>query len=120
MLPKNKLPQDIDDGWARRLTKIYGDRSWEKFYSMGKGMLNFEIDDVHRRDPGINGLCKLYKDKLDQLFGKRHLDTWRSLKNSNNAVLYEFLFCVGNSSSTAIKPAKNIAKHLLDRLERWQ
>jgi len=120
MLPKNKLPQDIDDGWARRLTKIYGDRSWEQLYSVDKGRLNLEIDDAYRRDPGINGLCKLYKDKLDRLFGKRYLDTSRVLKNSNNAVLYEFLFCVGNPSPAAIKIAKKIAKHLLDRLERWQ
>ena len=65
----------------------------------------------HERDPGTDGLLKIYKDKLSDLFGDRFLTQSRTLKNSRNSALYEFLFCVGNSRG--IDPAKRIAEYLL-------
>ncbi len=59
-------------------------------------------------------LLKYTKDKLTQLFGNRFLKKSRTLKNSKNSALFEFLFCVGNPKG--IGPARRIAEHILKDL----
>ena len=110
LLPTSQRPEDIAPGRAERLTKVFGDESWRELYHEHEGFFHT----YHTRDPGVGGLLKIYKKKLTALFGKRFLQQSRTLRNSKNAALFEFLFCVG--SERGIGPAKSIAKHILERL----
>ena len=66
------------------------------------------------RTEGVAGLLSIYKRNLRTLFKERFLDKSRTLKNSRNSPLFEFIFCVG--SPTGIGPAKRIAKHILEEM----
>ena len=109
MLPKLRRPDDITPRLATKLTKVFGDESWRKLYSTRPTF----FDDAHTRAPGVDELLEIYKKKLTGLFGERFLQQSRTLKNSKNAALFEFLFCVGNKKG--IGPAQGIAKHILSR-----
>lgn len=113
MLPNSKRPDDIMAGWANRLTRVYGDESWRDLYQQSPQMSLFG-DIEHERDPGVEGLLSIYKNNLERLFEDRFLQESRTLKNSKNSAIFEFLFCVGNPRG--IKPAKPIAKHILDHI----
>lgn len=95
MLPRSKQPDDIAYRWVSRLKKVFGDESWRNLYRESQQQSLFgDID--HERAPGIDGLLTAYKNKLEVLFGNRFLTQSRTLKNSRNSALFEFLFCVGN------------------------
>ena len=113
MLPRSKRPDDINPGLAKRLTIVFGDESWRNLYQKSP-QLNLFGTDEHERVSGVNGLIDIYKSKLESLFQDRFLSKSRTLKNSKNSALFEFLFCVGNLSG--IGPAKRIAKHILDHI----
>ena len=105
-----KQPEDVADGWAARLSKVLGDESWRGLYSESpQGELFGDVG--HERDPGIDELVHIYKSKLAGLFGERFMEQSRILKNSKNAPLFDFLFCVGNAKG--IVPAKRIAEYIL-------
>ena len=115
MLPTGKRPDDIAPGWAGRLTTVFGDESWRELYRRNPqqdlfGWVEYE------RTPGVEGLLEIYKDKLTGLFKNRFLRKSRTLRNSTNSVLFEFLFCVGSSSPKAIGAAQRIARHILEEL----
>lgn len=114
MLPRSRIPDDISLEWARTLTRVYGDERWRNLYKWSPKDLFGESR--LERQPGVNGLRKIYKERLKELFGRRFLDQSRTLKNTRNSPMYEFMFCVGNDSQAAIGAAKRIAKHLVDRL----
>ena len=111
MLPKSKRPDDIEPKWAQRLTKVYGNESWRDLYRESEQMELFGHI-KHERVPGVNRLVSIYKENLKALFGNRFLEQSRTLRNSRNSALFEFLFCVGNPRG--IGPAKHIAKHILE------
>lgn len=113
MLPRSKRPDDIRPGWAKRLTIVFGDESWRDLYQISPQLSLFGTVE-HERESGVNGLIDIYKSKLESLFQDRFLSRSRTLKNSKNSALFEFLFCVGNPSG--IGPAKRIAKHILDHI----
>ena len=113
MLPKKREPDNISQKWVNRLNRIYGDESWRNLYSVNPQISLFG-DEEQQRPEGIDGLIKIYKSKLDQLFGDRFLNQSRTLKNSKNSALFEFLFCVGNPKG--IGPARRIAEHILKDL----
>ena len=113
MLPKSKRPDDISDQWSKKLTSVFGDEGWRELYQEApQGNLFGTVE--HERDPGVDGLLGIYKTKLAGLFGDRFLKQSRSLRNSKNSPLFEFLFCVGNPKGTAT--AKRIARHILENL----
>ena len=113
MLPISRQPDAISPEWAKRLNQVFGDKSWENLYQEDpQGDLFGKIE--HQRDPGINGLINIYKGKLKTLFKGRFLKQSRTLKNSRNSPLFEFMFCVGNSRG--IDPAKRIAGHILEHM----
>jgi len=95
------------------LTSVFGDDGWRELYREPLQRNLFGTVE-HERDPGVDGLLGIYKTKLAGLFGDRFLEQSRSLKNSKNSPLFEFLFCVGNPRGTAT--AKRIAKHILEHL----
>lgn len=113
MLPNSKRPDDISGQWARRLTNVFGDEGWRELYREALQRNLFGTVE-HERDPGVDGLLEIYKAKLAALFRDRFLKQSRSLKNSKNSPLFEFLFCVGNPKGTAT--AKRIATHILEHL----
>ena len=113
MLPKSKRPDDIDPKWVDRLTTVFGDDSWRGLYREKQTLFG---DVEYERTPGVDGLLDIYKNKLAQAFGNRFLRQSRTLKNSKNAPLFEFLFCVGSPSPKAIKAAQRIAGHILEKL----
>ena len=113
MLPKKREPDSISLEWANRLNRIYGDESWRDLYSVNPQISLFG-DEEQQRPEGIDGLIEIYKTKLTQLFGDRFLEKSRTLKNSKNSALFEFLFCVGNPNG--IGPAMGIAEHILKDL----
>ena len=113
MLPKKREPDNISQKWVNRLNCIYGDESWRDLYSISPQLSLFG-DEEQQRPEGIDGLIEIYKSKLYQLFGDRFLNQSRTLKNSKNSALFEFLFCVGNPNG--IGPARRIAEHILKNL----
>ena len=115
MLPTARRPDDIAPGWVARLTTVFGDDSWRELYRQNPQQTLFG-DVEHERDPGVDGLLDIYKNKLATLFGARFLQRSRTLRNSTNAPLFEFLFCVGSRSGKAIGAAQRIARHILENL----
>ncbi len=111
MLPVSRNPDDISDAWADRLTKIFGDESWRELYYANPQQSLFG-DQMYQRDPGVEGIRKIYKAKLKALFGQRFMETSKTLMNSKNSPLFEFVFCVGNPNGAAV--AKRIAKYILN------
>lgn len=113
MLPKSRKPDEISPKWAKRLTRVFGDESWHSLYQEDP-QGNLFGDTEFQRVAGVDGLISLYKNKLKALFDKRFLETSRTLKNSKNSPLFEFMFCVGNPKG--INPAKRIAKYILEHM----
>ena len=113
MLPKKREPDNISQKWVNRLNRIYGDESWRDLYNISPQLSLFG-DEEQQRPEGIDGLIEIYKSKLDQLFGDRFLNQSRTLKNSKNSALFEFLFCVGNPNGIGL--AMDIAEHILKDL----
>ena len=116
MLPRARKPDDISPEWARRLTRIFGDEScWLNLYQKDP-QGNFLGDVKYRRVPGVDDFIAIYKKNLKNLFGNRFLNKSRSLRNSKNSTLFEFLFCVGSPKPKAIAPAKRIANYILEHM----
>ncbi len=113
MLPNSRKPDDISREWGNRLTRIFGDESWRNLYQEDP-QRNLFGDINYQRNPGVNGLIGVYKEKLKSLFDKRLLEQSRTLRNSKNSPLFEFMFCVGNPKG--IDPAKRIANHILKHI----
>ena len=113
MLPKSQQPDDIQPKWGEKLTRIYGSECWRKLYYRSPQMDLFgQID--HLRKPGMEGLVSIYKENLKGLFKNRFLEKSRTLRNSRNSPLFEFLFCVGNPRGISL--AKRIARHILEHI----
>lgn len=110
MLPKSRKP---DQKLAGTLTHVFGDESWRNLYSVSPQRSLFGGEEEYQRYSGSLEIIKIYKKNLCNLFGKRFMEKSKTLKNSKNSPLFEFIFCVGSSSSKAISLAKRIAKHLL-------
>lgn len=113
MLPTSKKPDDIEPKWANRLTSVFGNDGWRDLYQQSPQASLFGEPDLERME-GVGGLIEIYKQNLRELFGNRFLDKSRTLRNSRNVPLFEFIFCVG--SPAGIGPAKRIARHILEKL----
>ena len=113
MLPQSQVPDEIDDAWVARLNTVFGDDSWRHLYQERRQPDLFAAD-AYEREPGIDGLIGIYKNKLSNLFGNRFLEESRTLRNSRNSALFEFMFCAGHPAGAKI--AKNIAGHILRNL----
>ena len=113
ILPNSRRPEDIATKLAKRLTTVFGDENWRNLYQESPQTNLFKNSNVER-EPGVEGLISIYKKNLSNLFGNRFLNKSRTLKNSKNSALFEFIFCVGNPNG--VGPAKRIAKHILKNL----
>ena len=111
ILPRSRKPDDIDQRWVSRLNKIFGDDSWRSLYQENPQDDMFDSPG-YIRDSGVNGLLSIYKQNLNELFGKRFLSKSKTLTTSRGARLFEFIFCAGHPNGARI--AKNIAGHIID------
>lgn len=68
------------------------------------------------RTTGVDEIVERYKAKLKEVFQGRLLKETQRLYNSKNSPMFEFIFCVGSSSPSAIQIAKRIAKHIIGNL----
>lgn len=110
MLPRWKKPEEVNEQWATRLDRVYGGDFWRPLYEPSERLSLFGPPG-DRSDPGVDGLLRIYKDRLRDLFRSRFLDESAPLENSRGSPLFELLFVVGNPRG--IGPAKSIARHLL-------
>ena len=113
MLPNSRRPDDIEPKWVDRLTSVFGNDGWRRLYQQSPQGDLFGESGLERTD-GVGGLLSIYKQNLGKLFGDRFLEESRTLRNSSNAPLFEFIFCVGNPRG--VGPAKRIARHILEKL----
>lgn len=118
MLPRDREPDSISSGLANSLDRIYGGDDWRGLYKDKPQMDLFGFGDEEQyRQEGVDGLIKIYKNKLAKLFGDRFLKESRTLRNPDkNVPLFEFMFCVGSTSPNGIAIAKRIAKHIIENL----
>ena len=112
MLPLSGHPDEVEPKWVDRLNIVFGGDHWRKLYSLSRQQELFG-DEVMERERGVQGLLSIYKNRLREAFGVRFLNESRTLTNSKNSPLFEFIFCVGSPSERAIKAAKGIARHLV-------
>lgn len=112
MLPLSRNPDEVQPKWAHRLDIVFGGDHWRRLYSASPQRDLFG-QEASEREPGVDGLLEIYKDRLKGVFGARLLRESRTLTNSKNSPLFEFIFCVGSPSEKAIKAAKRIARHLV-------
>ena len=113
ILPTSKKPDDVSKKWASKMTRILGDEGWRDLYRASPQQPLFGCE-LSQRDPGIDGIRRIYRDKLKGLFEQRFMEKSNVFVNSKNTPLFEFMFCVGNSSPKAIQTAQKIAGHILD------
>ena len=113
ILPTSKKPEDVSRKWADKLNRIFGDDRWRDLYRASHQRSLFG-GEQHERDRGYSGIQKIYRDNLKSLFEQRFMEKSKLFVNSKNAHLFEFMFCVGNSSPKAIQTAKKIASHIID------
>ncbi len=111
MMPRSKTPDDISSSWAESLNRIFGDESWRNLYSMSPQLSMFG-DETQQRDPGADGIVRIYKNKLRSLFKHRFLEESKTFTNSRNSPLFEFMFCAGNPRGATL--AKKVARYILD------
>ena len=99
-------------GNEARLTKVFGDESWRDRQHPSEQVSLFGELEI-QTDSGVRAIVDLYRSKLERAF-TRVAPVGRTLRNSRNSPMYEFLFAVGNPSGapTAIR----IADHILNRL----
>ena len=116
MLPTSRRPENVSEEWANRLNRIYGGSRWRELYRL-RPQLPLFGEQGYERDPGTEGLSRIYREQLSDLFGNRYMNKTKVFVNSNNSPLFEFMFCVGSPSSAAVRLAKEIAGHILDASE---
>ena len=110
LLPRGKRPEEVNEQWPLCLNRIYGGDSWAELYGPSEQRSLFGPPQ-ERRHRGVDGLLRIYKNRLRDLFGGRFLDESATLMNSRGSPLFELLFAVGNPRG--IGPAKSIARHLV-------
>lgn len=112
--PKGKLPDDAVSGWSDKLTAIFGGDEWRELYKEDPQQ-TLTGEPLHLRDDARE-ISKLYQKKLKQLFGDRFLEKTYEFKTRANMVLFEFMFCVGNTRGIPL--AKKLAKYILEKPDR--
>lgn len=113
MLPRFRNPDEVQTQWVDRLNAVFGGDDWRSLYSPSSQQSLFGHESVER-NPGVHELLEIYKVRLKGVFGTRFLSESRTLRNSKNSPLFEFIFCAGHPRGASI--AKAIARHLIERM----
>ena len=109
-LPKNKQPDEISDAWKSKLTRVFGNESWRDLYRPSEQPSLFG-NESYTRDPGVDGIIRIYKSNLQEIVGNRLLGKSHRFKNSKNARIFEFIFFAGHPKGRAI--AHRIVEYLM-------
>ncbi len=111
MLPRHRMPAAVSQN---QLTRVFGDESWRGLYDRpDQTLLPFLEDDRMESVSGIDPIVQLYRVRLNSVFAKV-APTSRTLRNSKNAPLYEFMFAASNprGADLAVKIANDILKKI--------
>ena len=104
-------------GNEERLTSVFGDESWKQLQYEPAQLPMFpeHFPDLDRvaTDPGIKAIVNLYLAKLESVFAQVAREP-RTLRNSKNSPMYEFMFAVGNPTGKDV--ALRIANHILKKI----
>ncbi len=98
------------------LSRNYGDESWRSLYRPPpqEGLSDSPLRVSY---PEIEGCAGTYKQEHEKVFGDRFLEESLRLKNSDNAIMCELVFCCYCPSPNAIGASNGIAKHLVQAIQ---
>ena len=111
MIPRHKLPSDVDPKWELKLNSVFGDERWKAMYQTTPSLFGDQMESM----PGTDPIAALYKDKLRKVFPGVASKS-ATLRNSTGRPLFEFFFALSNPSRKARDAALRIANHILDNL----
>ena len=108
LLPRWKTPDEVSRKWAARLNRVYGGPMWRQLYA--EMPVLFGPRRSHS-DRGIEGLLRIYRQRLRELVGARLLSTSARLGPPGRPPLFELLFFAGNARGIGI--SHDIAGYLI-------
>ena len=111
MIPRQRLPSEVDPKWELKLNSVFGDESWKTMYRTKPTLFDDQLESV----PGTDPIADLYKEKLKTVFPGVAPKS-ATLQNSTGRPLFEFFFALSNPSQKARNAALGIANHILDNL----
>jgi three-Cys-motif partner protein len=111
MLPRRKLPREVDPKWELKLNAVFGDERWKSMYQTTPSLFGDQMESV----PGTDPIAELYKEKLRTVFPGVASKS-ATLRNSTESPLFEFIFAVSNPSEKAQSAALRIANHILQHI----
>lgn len=104
---------DPPRGRQDRLDRVFGGSSWRDLQHPVLQPSMFDDAPMVETDPGVEGIIAIYRDQLEAAFAQV-APVSRTLRNSRNAPLYEFMFAAANHKGAPI--AVNIANHILNKI----
>ncbi|MXZ40900.1 MAG: 23S rRNA (adenine(2030)-N(6))-methyltransferase RlmJ, partial [Caldilineaceae bacterium SB0666_bin_21] len=100
MIPRRKLPGEVDPKWELKLNSVFGDESWKGMYQATPTLFGDQIESMAGTDP----ITELYKEKLTQVF-PMVAPRSATLQNLRGSPLFEFIFAISNPSKRAQEAA---------------
>jgi three-Cys-motif partner protein len=109
----------VPEGWAERLTRIWGDESWmDVAYVADERQLSFLTDEEPRLVKSGNAVQfeQAFITRLKNIFGGV-ADGGLRLVNSKGSHMFSLLFACANDKPVASGPALRIANHIIKMKE---
>ena len=108
MMPTGREP---DETTAGQLDRIFGGREyWQQSYQDSPQLSLLEDEPRRQRERGSEQIANRYRERLRAVFHSV-APTRRTLRNSNDAPLFELFFAASNP--VGAEPAVRIANHIL-------
>lgn len=104
---------DPSRGRQDRLDSVFGGSSWRDLQHPVLQPSMFDDAPTVETAPGVDGIIAIYRDRLETAFAQV-APASRTLRNSRNAPLYEFMFAAANHKGASI--AVKIANHILNKI----
>ena len=110
MLPRAEQPRPQ---WQEHLNRVFGDESWRSLYRTSRQQRMFGEPPIEESESGVEQIVENYRARLQTVFVKV-APTRRTLRNSKNTALFEFMFAAGNPRGANL--AVRIADHILEEI----
>lgn len=110
MLPRAGQPRLQ---WQEHLNRVFGDDSWRSLYRTSRQQRMFGEPPLEESESGVEQIVENYRARLQTVFVEV-APTRRTLLNSKNVALFEFMFAAGNPRGAKI--AIRIADHILKNI----
>lgn len=110
MLPRAGQPHPQ---WQEHLNRVFGDDSWQLLYRTSPQQRLFDESPMEESESGVEQIVENYRIRLQTVFAEV-APTRRTLRNSRNTPLFEFMFAAGNPKGAKI--AIRIANHILKNI----